>query len=106
MSDLWIPLLPFALFFAWLLFFATRRVRLCPDCHAPLPAIQSPWTKTKRQWIEGGYVCRNCGCEADVTGKKVPAGTAPRRQSVIAAVVLPALAVIPALILLAIILQR
>ena len=71
MIDLWIPLFPFVVFFAWLFIFGMGRQKLCPDCNKPLPRIQSPFTKTKHQWIEGGFICSNCGCESDINGTKV-----------------------------------
>jgi hypothetical protein len=71
------PLLMFVPFFVFLLAFSLRR-RNCPDCGRPLPRIQSPFTKTRRQWAEGGYLCRSCGCETDLAGKKVTPGTGPR----------------------------
>ena len=106
MNDLWIPLLPFALFFAWLFVFGMGRNKVCPDCNKPLPRIQSPFTKTKRQWIEGGFICSNCGCEADVNGTKVPTGTAPQRRSIFIGIGLVTLAIIPAIGLLTILIQR
>lgn len=101
MPDSWMPLLPFAVFFAWLLFFM-RRTPACPDCHKPLSAIQSPLKKTPRQWLEGGYICANCGCESDIAGKKVAAGAAPQRRSILTAIGLLAVTGIPAAILTAI----
>jgi hypothetical protein len=86
MDDFWIPWLPwlpFVVFFAWLLFFGRGARKACPDCNQPLPLFQSPFTKTKRQWFEGGYVCPNCGCETDIRGRKVPPGTGPQWPSVI-----------------------
>ena len=77
MSELWLPLLPFAIL--WLLMFGLAPGKPCPDCGEILPQVQSPFTKTKRQWIEGGYLCRNCGCEADYAGRKVVAGTEPSK---------------------------
>jgi len=59
MNDLWIPLLPFAAFFAWLFFFGMVRRNACPNCNKPLPPIQSPFMKTKRGlrlpelWLRG-----------------------------------------------------
>ena len=99
-------LIAFAPFFAILLFLILRRPKACPDCGAPLPPIQSPLTKTWRQWIEGGYVCRKCGCEADIAGRKVPAGTRPRAKSVVLGMVLLALAGVPAVLFFALLLQR
>lgn len=106
MNELWIPFIPFALFFAWLFFFGVKRRRACPGCNKPLPLIQSPFTKTRRQWFEGGYVCPNCGCEADITGKKVPAETAPQPRSIITGIGLLALAAVPAVVLLTMIFQQ
>ncbi len=106
MNDLWIPLLPFAAFFAWLFFFPMGRRKACPNCNERLPPVQSPLTKTKRQWWEGGYVCRNCGCEADIAGNKVPAGVAPQRRSMITGIALLTLAVVPAFILVTVLLYR
>jgi hypothetical protein len=70
------PLLMFVPFFVFLVF--GQRRRDCPDCGRPLPLIQSPFTKTRLQWLEGGYLCRNCRCETDLTGQKVAPGTSPR----------------------------
>ena len=72
-----LPLLMFVPFFVLLLGFGRRR-RDCPDCGQPLPRIQSPFTKTRRQWVEGGYLCGNCGYETDLAGQKVVTGTGPR----------------------------
>jgi len=77
----WLPLLPFAIFFAWLFFTALRHRKPCPDRAHPLPSFQSPLTKTKRQWIEGGHICGHCGCEADYSGVKVATGTPPNSVS-------------------------
>ena len=103
MNDLWIPLLPFA-FFAWLLFMG--RGKACPNCNKPLPPFQSPFTKTKRQWWKGGYLCQNCGCETDIAGNKVAAGVGPRRRSIVIGIGLMTLAVVPAFILWTVILHR
>lgn len=79
----WLTLLPFAVFLAiWLVMIVERHRKSCPDCAQPLPFFQSPLTKTKRQWLEGGYLCRNCGCETNVAGEKVAPGTAPRPDAV------------------------
>lgn len=69
-SPMLIVLAPFAAFFFVLLFFGMRRVH-CPDCGARLSNFQSPFTKTRRQWLEGGYRCQRCGCESDLEGHKV-----------------------------------
>ena len=106
MNDLWIPLLPFAAFLAWLFFFGMGRRKACPNCNQWLPRIQSPLTKTKRQWLEGGYVCQNCGCEADIAGNEVPAGVVLQRRSIITWIGLLTLAVVLGLILLTVLLYR
>ena len=106
MNELWSILFPFAMFFALMFFFGMGRGKACPDCNQPLPPIQSPFTKTKRQWVEGGYVCQNCGCEADISGRNVPAGTAPQRRSIITGIGLLTLAVVPAIVLLIMLFQR
>ncbi len=71
------PLLMFVPFFLFLFMFGLRRPD-CPDCGRPLPLLQSPFTKTRRQWAEGGYLCSNCGCETDRAGQKVPPGSGGR----------------------------
>jgi hypothetical protein len=88
-----LSLLPFILFFVWLILFRGPR-RSCPGCGALLPAYQSPLTKTKRQWLQGGFVCRHCGCEADLSGNKVRSATSLRRLAVGLALV--GLAAVPA----------
>jgi hypothetical protein len=60
------------------LFSALWRVR-CPDCGGPLPVLYSPFVKTRRMWLEGGYLCPSCGCESDPAGRKVTADTRPAR---------------------------
>jgi len=106
MNQFWIPLLPFVVFFAWLFFVAMRRRKACPNCNEPLPRFQSPFTKSKRQWVEGGYVCQQCGCEADIAGNKVPAGVALNRRALITGIALVMLAAVPAVVLCAMILER
>lgn len=106
MNNLWIPLFPFAVFFAWLFLFGMGRRKACPDCNKPLPRIQSPFTKTTRQWIEGGYLCSNCGCEADIAGTKVHAGSTPQRRSIITAICLLMFTAALAIVLLAVLFQR
>ena len=95
MSDFWLPLFPFAIFFGWLFLFGMKRRKACPDCNEALPSMQSPFTKTKRQWVEGGSVCQNCGCEADSAGAKVSGGTPSGRPSSIAMIGLFVLLVVP-----------
>ena len=72
-SPFMIALAPFAIFCGMLLMIGLRRVN-CPDCGARMPAFQSPFTKTRRQWLEGGYLCRRCGCETDLAGHRVANG--------------------------------
>jgi hypothetical protein len=76
LAGVLIPLLIFVPIFVFVLAFGPRRE--CPDCGRPLPRLQSPFTKTLRQWVEGGYLCPHCGCETDLAGKKVAPGTGPR----------------------------
>jgi hypothetical protein len=54
----------------------------CPSCGAKLELYQSPFKRTKRQWIEGGLVCRNCGCELDWRGRKIETGR-PIRMAIL-----------------------
>jgi hypothetical protein len=70
--SVWFPFLVFAVVF---IYFQAMQRKVCPHCNQPLPLYYSPFKKTKRQWVEGGYVCPHCGCESDVTGREVPAGT-------------------------------
>lgn len=107
MSSAMLPaLMAFAPFFAILLFCAMRRQKPCPDCGEPLPETQSPFRRTRRQWLEGGYLCRKCGCEVDIAGRKVLAGTPLRVRSFVAGIVLLTLVAVPAVILTAFLLQR
>ncbi len=78
--------------FGWLFFSAMQVRRTCPDCKAVLGPFQSPFTRTGRQWAEGGYVCRACGCETDLAGAKVPPGKAPSWGWLAVGFGLPALA--------------
>jgi hypothetical protein len=71
LSDLFFPvLIPFVAFFLALLFGGFLRRYDCPDCGTPLPRFISPQTKTKRQWLEGGWICPTCGIEVDASGRK------------------------------------
>jgi hypothetical protein len=82
MSDPWVGalmgILPFVViflpFYLWLLF--GRRYH-CPQCGHRLPSLISPVTKTRRQWLEGGWICPNCGYEVDSHGEKVTMAWAP-----------------------------
>ncbi len=73
------PLIPFLFFFAFL--FLLGRGKTCPACHRPMPTLQSPFTKTRRQWLVGGYRCSNCGCETDLKGRQVAASTLPEQRT-------------------------
>jgi len=95
-------LVPIALFFAWL--FLRSRTD-CPDCGNRSSAIQSPLTKTKRQWVEGGYCCVHCGCESDSSGNKVAAGAPLNPRSLYLGIALLTATAIPAFVLLVILLR-
>ena len=45
--------------------------RNCPRCSNSLDVFQSPFKKTKRQWLHGGYTCTSCGAEIDPNGNLV-----------------------------------
>jgi hypothetical protein len=77
---IFMPLLMSGLFFVFLFAIAGPR-QGCPDCGRPLPRIQSPFRKSQRQWVEGGYLCPQCGCETDLAGRKVAPGTGGPRPS-------------------------
>lgn len=102
----WLPLLPFALFFLWLLFIGFRRSKTCPACGERLPRFQSPLTKTRRQWIEGGTRCPRCGTESTRTGVAVAPATPPHPRSLRVGLALLIVAVAPAAILIFALLQR
>lgn len=70
MLNALIPVLAFVPFFLFLVFYGLRQ-KSCPDCQATLSGFQSPFEKTRRQWVEGGYRCHNCGCETDMAGAKM-----------------------------------
>src|SRR5262245_13028380 len=71
-----VVLLPILVPVAILLYHALRPMA-CPDCGASLPALMSPLRKTRRMWLHGGFICDRCGCETDLTGRKVTADTPP-----------------------------
>jgi DNA-directed RNA polymerase subunit RPC12/RpoP len=75
------PLIPFLFFFAFL-FLHARGIN-CPSCHSPMPVFQSPFNKTRRQWLVGGYRCPNCGCETDLKGRQVAARTLPEQGTLL-----------------------
>lgn len=104
MTDLW--MMPIALFFAWLFIFGMARGKVCPDCSRPLQLLQSPFTRTRRQWVEGGYLCQNCGCETDIAGRKVAAGTPLSFRALGLQLGLLTLAAIPLVVLMVMLLHR
>ena len=106
MSDAFLPaLVTFGPFFLWLIF-SIGWPKSCPDCGETLFPIQSPFTKTKRQWIEGGYICTKCACEVDQTGSKVLPNTPLRFRTFVTAIVALILLTIVAGPLLFVLLQR
>ena len=67
-DPLFIAFLPFLFFFVWLMFFSRRRCD-CPGCGTPLP-----WFSPKKTWrlfLEGGWICPQCGVNVDLNGRKV-----------------------------------
>jgi hypothetical protein len=97
---------PFVPFFVIFVFLIRRRQQPCPDCGEPLPRIQSPLKMTKRQWLEGGYICPKCGCEVDTAGRKVPAGTAPQLRSFVTKIVMLTVLCVIGAVLLSFVLHR
>jgi hypothetical protein len=102
----WLPLLPFAFFFAWLIFSAIRRRKPCPDCGHSLPFFQSPLTKGKRQWLQGGCICAYCGCETDNSGAKITSDVSQSSRSMVIGVLMLALAALPAMAMIFILISR
>ena len=47
-----VGVMPFAVFFLWLFLLWGRLAY--PECGTRAPFLVSPFTKTKRQWVEGG----------------------------------------------------
>lgn len=64
----------------------------CPDCGESLPGLVSPFKKSRRMWLSGGYLCTNCGCETNIAGQKVtsdtPAALFPKLQIAVLTVLL------------------
>lgn len=85
-SPLFPVLMAFAPFFIVLFFWFMRCQRNCPECGEPLPLLLSPFQKTRRQWIEGGYVCAKCGSELDTAGNTVPANAPIRYKTFFTAI--------------------
>ena len=79
--DIIVPTLLFFAFF--LIVVLLRRPGSCPECGEALPIFQSPLTKTRRQWLAGGYVCQRCGCETNLAGQKVKADSPPARFPIV-----------------------
>lgn len=104
MNTLWFSLLPFIVFFAW--FFMGRARRSCPNCGRSLPRTVSPLMKTRRQWLEGGWVCSHCGCEVNFAGQEVVAATAQNRRAMTLHLSLLAMATVLAVFLLSVILAH
>ena len=75
-----LALLPL-IFFWWS--YSMAQGKVCPDCGTPLRPFQSPFTKTRRQWLKGGYLCTTCGCEMDISGRKVAVGSPPLPRSIL-----------------------
>tara|TARA_R110002111_G_scaffold262875_1_gene342545 strand:+ start:115456 stop:115800 length:345 start_codon:yes stop_codon:yes gene_type:complete len=102
MNEFWIylnVLLPFLVMISLWSLFGMGRSKICPNCNTPFPQFQSPFTKTKRQWMVGGYRCLNCGCETDLAGKKVHSSVIPQQQSVVTGLGLLALILVAILAL-------
>jgi hypothetical protein len=104
MNTIWFSLLPFTVFFAW--FFIGRARRSCPNCGRSLPRTVSPFRKTRRQWLEGGWVCSHCGCEVNSAGEEVVAATAQNRRAMTLQVSLVAMVTALAVILLLLVLAH
>ncbi len=74
-------LFPFLILFLFAAMQARRQVN-CPRCDARFSSFSSPFKKTRRMWREGGYLCAECGCETDLAGNEVTAGTPVKSQYV------------------------
>jgi hypothetical protein len=100
MNSLMIVFMPSAAVLAIFLFsFLMTRGKVCPNCATPLPSLQSPFTKSRRQWLEGGYRCQHCGCETDRAGVQVRPDTPPRRRSLAIGALLLVTASVPTVLL-------
>ncbi|MBI2422312.1 MAG: hypothetical protein HYV27_05735 [Candidatus Hydrogenedentes bacterium] len=106
MDAMWFGFAPFLVVSMVLFFWGLGTRKHCPDCAKPLPPFISPFTKTRRQWLEGGWVCSHCGCETDHAGNKVQPGVTPSRRTlyVLAGVLL--LSAVPAIVLFAVLLRH
>lgn len=103
LSTFW-PVLAFVPFFLLLIVHGARQ-RPCPACGAPLSGFQSPLTKTRRQWVEGGYLCRRCGCESGRAGGRMAPGTGWNRGALLEGIALIVAAALPAAALAALLLR-
>ena len=92
-------LTPFVLFFFWLLFFQGGTVA-CGNCDAALPRFQSPLSKSKRQWWQGGATCGACGCDCDRHGNKIDERSDVSSTSKLKWLSLIAVAMVPAVAML------
>lgn len=104
LNTFW-PILVFVPFFLLLFLLGTRR-RPCPTCGVRLSGFQSPLTKTRRQWVEGGYLCQQCGCESDLTVTPVAPDTGYSRGTLFKGIALMGAAGIPAIVLIVLLLWR
>lgn len=98
-GPMFAALLPFAFFFAMffgILLTNAMRGQTCPNCGQWLPGVVSPFEKTRRQWIEGGYVCTTCGCEMDVAGRRyaTPSTVARTSRAMVSVLAVTALAIL------------
>ncbi|QVL32617.1 hypothetical protein KIH39_01485 [Telmatocola sphagniphila] len=76
MDEMLLVFLPFFGFFLIFFLCAMRRVP-CPECGTILPNFYPPSQKTRRMWKSGGYICPNCGCEANARGEKIDPDSVP-----------------------------
>ena len=81
--------------------FRGRQVsRDCPKCRRQLPLLYAPWNRTRRQWVNGGFVCPACKVEVDLQGKEVAADEPPVSTATFLRVMAPSL-LAPVLVLVA-----
>ena len=71
MLTLVIALLPLIAVLAFALIGTRNCPSSCPECDSEISRFQSPFTKTERQWMKGGYRCANCDCQMDLGGKVI-----------------------------------
>ena len=72
MLMLTVLLSPLVVVLAFALLAALNCPPNCPECGTAISCVQTPMTKTKRQWMQGGYRCSNCDCQMDLRGNIVP----------------------------------